>query len=689
MMQDAEKNTTVTPFQHHHKTFHEPADFGRNIYLSKSFKKGIEKDIFQSPENFKDFGSQHSFLSKIHFESQQWMSHISGNSIKKGYLDKNSFQRTRFWILGGLALVFVVVLPVMMLLIEQNVAERQIKENQSYEIKGRDTRAISPGPPFHGRVVQTAAYLKGTIGGPVDFQCTYTLGEGETVISGLILWQVETQPSVYENIASFSPPGGPPPRFISSDSSLKLKNRTELLNVTDMGSNTFKVVMRLREVKCIDENKYRCLVTFMNPIEGPNARTADTIFTVQAPAEQLYDIPVLNPSNIEESMKINLSCTANVGKPPGLIKWWRFREGITAPVLMGTSSETPQVQAGVCAYNVTFSIQPVVTKDDDQSVWRCSVENDLLSSVSDRPYQETQRINVYYKIGIPEIIKYPDNSKYVLGSSVTLTCRAQGNPSPDTSVDQSINKYVWTFKAKSEDNATELVSVNGRLNLTNLEESSRGVYTCIAFNGFNGKAFNNSADIQLQIECTNGYYGNNCSTACGHCLQKRLCAVNGTCYHGCMNHFKDPKCAVCKDGFYNSRCTSMCGKCLNNEPCDKVTGECRNGCQLHFEPPLCQDNTNSNLQAGTTCNKNELSFIWLCVAIGILVILLAAAVAFIVFLKRHMPSVQYDKDNIKCKSKCDKQKSVQNYENLTVLEESQYVTINSEINDSHYQELKQ
>lgn len=132
-----------------------------------------------------------------------------------------------------------------------------------------------------GRVVQTAAYLKGTIGGPVDFQCTYTLGEGEKVISGLILWQVETQPSVYENIAAFSPPGGPPPRFISSDSSLKLKNRTELLNVTDMGSNTFKVVMRLREVECIDENKYRCSVTFIDPSVGPVLRTAGTIFTVQ------------------------------------------------------------------------------------------------------------------------------------------------------------------------------------------------------------------------------------------------------------------------------------------------------------------------------------------------------------------------------------------------------------------------
>ena len=87
-------------------------------------------------------------------------------------------------------------------------------------------------------------------------------------------------------------------------------------------------------------------------------------------------------------------------------------------------------------------------------------------------------------------------------------------------------------------------------------------------------------------------------------------------------------------------------------------------------------------------SDNELSIIWLCVAIGILVILLAAAVAFIVYLRRHMPSVQHDKDNIECKSKWDKQKSIQNYEHLTVLEEGhQYVTINSEINDSLYQDL--
>ena len=92
MMEDTRENTAVTPFQHNHKTLHEPADFRRNIFLSKSSKKGIEKEIIYSPENVKDFGSQHSFPIKIHFGSQIRMDNISGNSTKKGYLNKNSFR---------------------------------------------------------------------------------------------------------------------------------------------------------------------------------------------------------------------------------------------------------------------------------------------------------------------------------------------------------------------------------------------------------------------------------------------------------------------------------------------------------------------------------------------------------------------------------------------------------------------
>lgn len=129
--------------------------------------------------------------------------------------------------------------------------------------------------------VQTTASLTGTIGGPVDFTCTYTLGANESVISSLIIWKAETQSAVFENIATFSPPGGDPPKFLTTESGLKLRNRTDLLNVTDMGSNSYSVVMRVREVECSDENKYRCSVTFIDPNVGPVLKTSETVFTAQ------------------------------------------------------------------------------------------------------------------------------------------------------------------------------------------------------------------------------------------------------------------------------------------------------------------------------------------------------------------------------------------------------------------------
>ena len=132
-------------------------------------------------------------------------------------------------------------------------------------------------------------------------------------------------------------------------------------------------------------------------------------------------------------------------------------------------------------------------------------------------------------------------------------------------------------------------------------------------------SFSISVIIFFFTVCMDGYYGDNCETPCGNCLNMEVCdKQNGTCYHGCMNHFKEPKCdgkmsrnmffianfftfqrncflfitlkfsVVCEDGFYNGTCSAECGKCVNNESCDKETGECENGCHLQFNPPLCQ-----------------------------------------------------------------------------------------------------
>lgn len=47
----------------------------------------------------------------------------------------------------------------------------------------------------------------------------------------------------------------------------------------------------------------------------------------------------------------------------------------------------------------------------------------------------------------------------------------------------------------------------------------------------------------LLVVCEDGYYGENCKSSCGNCSHMEVCdKQNGTCYQGCINHFKEPKC---------------------------------------------------------------------------------------------------------------------------------------------------
>ncbi|XP_062579758.1 cell adhesion molecule 2-like [Saccostrea cucullata] len=353
--------------------------------------------------------------------------------------------------------------------------------------------------------VSTSGSLTATIGGSVDFTCTYTLDSGDTVYPGSISWQIITGPGPEEftNIATFSPPGSGGSNSFTNFAT-DYKNRSELFNVTVNGANSYVVVMRVNEVVCSDENHYRCSVLFINTGLGPVSKTKETSLSARAPSEQPYDIPVPVPDNIEENTEVTLSCTANVGKPPGQIRWWRYRNGIMAPQeITGVSTTTPPVQRGVCVYNVTSTVTYRMTKDDDQSVWRCFVDNELLTMLDrDKPYQESKRINVYFKVNVPIIRKVPDSdtdSQYSVGSSVTLLCEAEGNPTPGINANTTVNRYLWTFTASPNSTASELSSNNGTLSLSNLNETDTGTYTCTAFNGFNGKFFNASNEISLQI----------------------------------------------------------------------------------------------------------------------------------------------------------------------------------------------
>lgn len=116
----------------------------------------------------------------------------------------------------------------------------------------------------------------------MDLTFNYTLGPGDSVYSGLIVWQAKKSGSSdYENIATFSHPGKGNNSFTTSESAMNLKDRAELLDVTSVGLNSFRVVMRVLEVHCLDEKEYRCSVAFFNFNAGPQTKTAVTLLNVQ------------------------------------------------------------------------------------------------------------------------------------------------------------------------------------------------------------------------------------------------------------------------------------------------------------------------------------------------------------------------------------------------------------------------
>lgn len=45
----------------------------------------------------------------------------------------------------------------------------------------------------------------------------------------------------------------------------------------------------------------------------------------------------------------------------------------------------------------------------------------------------------------------------------------------------------------------------------------------------------------------------------------------------------------CNAGYYGNNCSSRCGHCLDNVTCHYITGNCLNGCHTGYEEPMCTE----------------------------------------------------------------------------------------------------
>ncbi|XP_056002724.1 multiple epidermal growth factor-like domains protein 10 isoform X2 [Ostrea edulis] len=91
-------------------------------------------------------------------------------------------------------------------------------------------------------------------------------------------------------------------------------------------------------------------------------------------------------------------------------------------------------------------------------------------------------------------------------------------------------------------------------------------------------------------QCKKGYFGNNCSLECGHCLSGTFCDnITGECPTGCEDQWSGTHCDECNKGYYGENCALECGHCLPGTSCNNITGQCLEGCRDKWKGTKCDE----------------------------------------------------------------------------------------------------
>ncbi|KAL8617487.1 hypothetical protein ACOMHN_062698 [Nucella lapillus] len=88
----------------------------------------------------------------------------------------------------------------------------------------------------------------------------------------------------------------------------------------------------------------------------------------------------------------------------------------------------------------------------------------------------------------------------------------------------------------------------------------------------------NMCEMEIYV-CTDGWYGQQCSTRCSQGCQNTVCDRQSAQCSPCNAGYTEARCAECVDRYYKtsrSTCISCSSNCLN-QLCDKTSGRC-NGC---------------------------------------------------------------------------------------------------------------
>ncbi|KAL4230214.1 hypothetical protein ACF0H5_010599 [Mactra antiquata] len=123
-------------------------------------------------------------------------------------------------------------------------------------------------------------------------------------------------------------------------------------------------------------------------------------------------------------------------------------------------------------------------------------------------------------------------------------------------------------------------------------------------------------EVEAFEACESGYYGDDCTLACGQCLNNETCyGSSGACPNGCKPGWGGQVCKTeCNGGTYGPNCESECGQCRNNTICDIMTGVCPlpDNCEPGYTGDRCDIECtngtyglNCSMQCGNCINNTQ------------------------------------------------------------------------------------
>ncbi|CAG2199644.1 unnamed protein product [Mytilus edulis] len=262
--------------------------------------------------------------------------------------------------------------------------------------------------------------------------------------------------------------------------------------MTNITQNSTEATMIFNELKCTDQNQYRCKVTYLNtnievdskmslPTTITIINVTDTVLTTDAFApyfvfhvvvakpqtphissnviQQNHNIEkrsilqgeVINRSSIyqatnvtdldtssilipREGDNVTLVCNGNVGRPPGNIMWQIFHmnENILFKV---TETNQTEPSPWKCSFNRTSYLTFQLSAVDFNAKIRCFV---VSYDGNNETYVTTAPLKFHFGVRHASINKLPDKQTYdTTIKNITLMCNADGNPKP---------AYTWYRK---------------------------------------------------------------------------------------------------------------------------------------------------------------------------------------------------------------------------------------------------